>query len=325
MNPAPLFDQPLTDLGAADPRFAGIYGPREAMAGPAPGVTDQFLENAATYHERYFDTGYWSLVLGPALEAIGAPAAPATILDIGSGSGNSVFPMADRYPRARIVATDVSPQLLAILRDFLARRADADRFGLVCVDATRARYREGMAELAVGAAILHHLLEPELVLAACHRALAPGSWAMFFEPFQAGNLLLALTYRRILEKATPLERMTPGLEMLQRIVDDYAARTKPRTDPIYRTLDDKWMFTRTYFERIRRDQGWDELVTYALHPAPDGFRKQAEVHLRLGAGLTPDALPGWAWEILDETDAGMSEDLRLELAQEAAVLLRKRA
>ncbi len=325
MNPAPLFDQPLTDLGAEDAGLRGIYGPPGTTRGTAPGVTAQFLQNAAAYHERYFDTSYWSLVLAPALEAIGSPAAPATILDIGSGSGNSIFPLAERFPSARIVATDVSPQLLAILRDFIARRPDAERFALVCVDATRACYREGVADLVVGAAILHHLLEPERVLAACQRALAPGCWAMFFEPFQAGNLLLALTYRRILEKATALERMTPGMEMLKRIADDYAARTRPRTDPVYRALDDKWMFTRTYLERLRRDQGWDELVTYALHPAPDGFRKQAAVHLRLGAGLTPDALPDWAWQILDETDAGMSEDLRLELALEGAVLLRKRA
>jgi hypothetical protein len=45
--------------------------------------------------------------------------------------------------------------------------------------------------------------------------------------------------------------------------------------------------------------------------------------LRLGAGLTAEALPEWAWSILDETDAGVSEDLRKELAQEGAVLLRK--
>jgi hypothetical protein len=47
------------------------------------------------------------------------------------------------------------------------------------------------------------------------------------------------------------------------------------------------------------------------------------VHLRLGARLTEDALPGWAWSIIDEADAGISADLRQELAQEAAVLLRK--
>ena len=53
------------------------------------------------------------------------------------------------------------------------------------------------------------------------------------------------------------------------------------------------------------------------------LRNQATVHLRLGAGLAPESLPAWAWAILDDMDASLSDDLRSELAQEAAILLRK--
>jgi hypothetical protein len=115
------------------------------------------------------------------------------------------------------------------------------------------------------------------------------------------------------------------MKMLAKLVNDYEVRSRPRSDPIYRELDDKWMFTRTGFERIGLEQGWAEVVTYALHPDPRGLRKQAEVHLRLGAGLQADGLPAWAWKILDEMDAGISDDLRGELAQEAAILMRKPA
>ena len=48
----------------------------------------------------------------------------------------------------------------------------------------------GVADLAVGAAILHHILDPAKVLASCHRALKPGGWAIFFEPFEAGNTIV---------------------------------------------------------------------------------------------------------------------------------------
>ena len=320
-----LFQAPLVDLGAEDPRLAGILAPADAARTLAPGVTDQFLANAGEYHRRYFDTSYWSIVLGRAFDTIALESPPRTILDVGSGSGNSVIPVAERFPDARIVATDVSAPLLAILRDYLAPRPDRDRFTLVCVDATQARYREGVADLAVGAAILHHLLEPEKVLASCRDALSPGGWAMFFEPFEAGNVVLKVAYQRILAQASDTERAGPAMNMLARLVNDYRVRTRPRSDPIYRELDDKWMFTRTYFERIGLDQGWSEVATYALHVDPRGMRKQAEVHLRLGAGLTADALPSWAWAILDEMDAEMSDDLRGELAQEAAILLRKAA
>ncbi len=323
MDLASVFGEPLVDLGAATSAFEGIYTPASFHGAAKVGVTAQFLENAEQYHRSYFDTGYWNFLLGNAFAAAGNPDAPKRIIDIGSGSGNSVIPLADRFPSAEIVATDISPQLLAILREFLCRRSDAQRFGLVCVDAMAARYRPEVANLAVGAAILHHILEPDRVLASCFQALAPGGWAIFFEPFEAGNALLKFTYRRILAQASVAERVTPGIRFIERMADDYKRRERPADDSIYRELDDKWMFTRTYFDRIRGEQGWSELITYALNVSATGLRDQVTVHLRLGTGLTPEAIPGWAWSIIDETDAGLSADLRRELAQEAAVLLRK--
>ena len=183
MDVASVFAEPLVDLGTESPAFAGIYAPQSSIGAAKVGVTSQFLENAEQYHRAYFDTGYWNFLLGNALEAAGKPSSPGRIIDIGSGSGNSVIPLADRFPDAEIIATDISPQLLAILRDFLRQRSDGEqRFGLICVDAMAAQYQEEVAGLAVGAAILHHILEPERVLASCFHALAPGGWAIFFEP-----------------------------------------------------------------------------------------------------------------------------------------------
>ena len=324
MDVASVFAEPLVDLGTDNPAFQGIYAPKSSIGSTKVGVTAQFLENAEHYHRSYFDTGYWSFLLGNALAAAGNPETPRRIIDIGSGSGNSVIPLADRFPDAEIVASDISPQLLAILRDFLRRRAEGEqRFGLICVDAMAANYRPGVADLAVGAAILHHILEPDRVLASCFRALAPGGWAIFFEPFEVGNVLLKFAYRRIFCEASAEERRLPAFQFIEHMLEDYKRRERPRSDPLYRELDDKWMFTRTFFERVRASQGWADLITYALNVSPTGFRDQAVVHLRLGARLTEDALPGWAWSIIDEADAGISADLRQELAQEAAVLLRK--
>src|SRR5215467_3945399 len=306
MDLASVFAEPLVDLGSENPLFAGVHTPRSTLGAAKIGVTSQFLENAEAYHRAYFDTGYWNFLLGNALAAARVDGAPRRVIDIGSGSGNSVIPLADRFPEAEIVATDISPQLLAILRDFLRKRPDNDRFGLVCVDAMEARYRSGVADLAVGAAILHHILKPERVTASCFHALAPGGWAIFFEPFESGNALLKFVYRRILAEASAAERESAGFRFIERMVDDYKRRERPRADPSYRDLDDKWMFTRTYFERIRAEQGWAELVTYALNVSPRGLHDQATVHLRLGAGLNAEALPAWAWAVIDETDAGMS-------------------
>jgi SAM-dependent methyltransferase len=326
MDLASVYAEPLIDLGIEAPAFSGIYTPVSFLGATKVGVTAQFLENAQEYHKSYFDTGYWNFLLGNALAAAGNTDAPKRIIDIGSGSGNSVIPLADRFPNAEIVATDISPQLLAILRDFLRRRSDGERrFGLVCVDAMTANYQPGVADLAVGAAILHHILEPERVLASCFHALAPGGWAIFFEPFEAGNALLKFAYRRIFCAASAEERGRPAFRFIEHMLEDYKRRERPRSDPLYRELDDKWMFTRTFFERVRSEQGWADLITYALNVSPTGLRDQAVVHLRLGARLSADALPEWAWSVIDEADAGISDDLRKELAQEGAVLLHKRA
>jgi ubiquinone/menaquinone biosynthesis C-methylase UbiE len=321
MQPAAFFSEPLVDLGTRNVALAQIFAPQGAAPSSVMGVGD--LEAyAAEYHRNYFDTGYWDLVLGRALDRIEA-VKPARILDIGSGSGNSVLPIANRFREASIVATDINAALLAILRDFLRKRADFERFALVAVDATIARYREGCVDLAIGAAILHHVMEPERVLETVLHALSPGGWALFFEPFEAGNALLTLTYERILSSASAAERETAAMQLLRRMVEDYRRRARPRSDPIFRSLDDKWMFTSTYFDRVRADQGWGELVIYPLHDHRDGLRRQAAVHLRLGSGLAPEALPDWAWTVLDEADAALSDDLRGELPQEAAILLRK--
>jgi ubiquinone/menaquinone biosynthesis C-methylase UbiE len=324
MNLGEVFAEPLVDLGETDRSFSGIYTPRSTLGAPKVGVTAQFLERAGEYHRLYHDVEYWRFLLGNALQAAGIDGEPGTVIDIGSGSGNSVIPLAERFPRSMIIATDISPQLLAILRDFLRGRAGGlERIALVCVDASLASYRPRIADLVVGAAILHHILDPSRALAACRAALKPGGWAIFFEPFEAGNAIVKLTYERILAQAPESERASEVMRFLGRMVVDYGTRQRPKSDPIFLELDDKWMFTRSYFERIRAEQGWEELIVYPLNVCPTPLRNQAEVHLRLGLQVPPSALPSWAWSIIDATDAGMSEDLRREWATEGAILLRR--
>jgi len=113
MELASVFAEPLVDLGTDNPAFAGIHTPRSFHGATKVGVTSQFLENAEQYHKSYFDTGYWNFLLGNALAATGITDAPRRIIDIGSGSGNSVIPLADRFPEAQIVATDIDTNVLA--------------------------------------------------------------------------------------------------------------------------------------------------------------------------------------------------------------------
>src|SRR4051794_19584460 len=113
----------LVDLAAVGAQgLDGILMPKADVGAAKVGITEQFLRDAQTYHQRYTSVPYWSRLITEATKGhFHKP--PATILDIGSGSGNSVLPCLDIFPEARIVATDLSETLLAILRDHIKENA----------------------------------------------------------------------------------------------------------------------------------------------------------------------------------------------------------
>src|SRR5471032_2660437 len=126
------FAEPLCDLGNDDARLRGIFTPVSERGVARSGVTAQFLENAADYHKRYGNVEGLRTLIASLLDGATA-GGERFILDLGSGSGNSVIPLLDLFPSAFVVATDISPQLLVILRDFLEAKPEyRGRYGLVC-------------------------------------------------------------------------------------------------------------------------------------------------------------------------------------------------
>lgn len=324
MNPTlqELFAEPLRDLGDDDPRLRAILTPESERGARRAGVTAQFLENAGEYHKRYNNVEWFRYLIPRALG--GGDATIRVILDIGSGSGNSVIPLLDLYPQAFVVATDISPQLLLILREFLeARPQYRGRYGLVCMDANNDRFRPGAFDLAVGAAILHHIVDPRRVLRACASALRPGGCAVFFEPFELGHGVLRIAYRRILAEAARRRESGPGFEMLRRMIIDHEARLRDKDDPIFERMDDKWYFTRAYFDAATGGPEWEECRVAAINGDQTPLIDQARMELRLGLGADESALPAWAWETLREHQAWFSRDARRDLIFDAAVVLRR--
>lgn len=339
------------------PEMAGIYVPEAEIGQARIGITSQFLEDASIYHEKYTNTGYFKSLLTRALSRIDDLPESPRILDIGSGSGNTVFPCLELFPDCRIVATDLSPNLLKILLEHAEGQASAaGRLLPVCMDATRDHYQPGSFDLVIGAAILHHLIDPGAAIRAAGRALAPGGHAIFFEPFENGSAILRLAYTEILARDDEHQRPPPRLALTapQRLADRLfglppsATETKPpplaenvrtilkqlvkdwtvrsgtdKSNPFFQIIDDKWLFTRTYLESRARAAGFDEITIYSLMDVEQQFRRQTEVLLNLGIGAPPDALPGWAWSILDRYDQMFSPELKQELLIEGTIILRK--
>ena len=288
---ADFFSVPLVEMSTLDaPELRGIYTPAPEIGQAKVGITSQFLDDASVYHEKYSNVSYFKALISTALERIGPALRTRTprILDIGSGSGNSVFPCLELFPECRIIATDLSPNLLKILLEHVEKNAQAaGRVMPVCMDATRDYYKKDAFDLVIGAAILHHLVDPGAAITAAARALAPGGNAIFFEPFEGGSAILALAFAEILAreeadrrpadrpeaKSTTLrwlERVAglrderpPGLvplpekirRLFRALIDDYALRTgSDKSAPIYEKIDDE-MALRTLVYRSARQSG----------------------------------------------------------------------
>jgi ubiquinone/menaquinone biosynthesis C-methylase UbiE len=295
------------------------------------GITDQFLAEAQTYQTRSLSTPYWSWLIRQATEGHFVEP-PSMILDIGSGSGNSVVPCLVLFPKARIVATDLSESLLAILRTTLAGYPDAPRrTALVCLDATRAEFIEESVDLVVGAAILHHLIDPALCVKRVCRALRPGGLAVFFEPFEAGNVILRIAYERIL--AEDAIRETEHLSAttahtLRALIYDFRVRAgSNKSAEIFRQIDDKWLFTRGYFNNMVTEIAGVTLEVEPLPASDDVFVAKTRTYLKQVKGFADEevhsTLPGWAWDIVRSVDAAVSPELKRDLPIEARVMFRR--
>ena len=115
-------------------------------------------------------------------------------LEIGSGTGYFSLNLLQLGLIERLVATDISPGMLAELR------ATAGALGLEveteATDAERLPFDDGSFDLVFGHAVLHHLPDLGGAFAELHRVLRPGGTLAFCgEPSRYGDLLAAVPKR----------------------------------------------------------------------------------------------------------------------------------
>jgi hypothetical protein len=115
-----------------------------------------------------------------------------------------------------------------------------------------------------------------------------------------------------------------GFDVLRALVRDFEVRRgSDKSAPLYRGIDDKWLFTRSMFEDWASDAGFRELEIQPLHDVDRPFTAQTLANLRLAADLDEGGLPGWCWERLAIYDESFSAELKRDLLIEGSVLLRK--
>ncbi len=101
---------------------------------------------------------------------------PATLLDVGAGTGSLTLAAAARWPHARVLAVDTSRAMLDIAR----RRAEvawprgASRFEWLVADAADLSLADGSVDVAVSSFVLQKVADRGAVLRALRRVLRPG-------------------------------------------------------------------------------------------------------------------------------------------------------
>lgn len=107
-------------------------------------------------------------------EAIGRP---ASILEIGCGVGSQLQFLRRRYPQARVVGVDRSPQQLATAR----QRTSQDRIELVEAQGENLPFDDASFDFVCLYWVLEHVPDPEPILREIGRVLKPAGWVCFSE------------------------------------------------------------------------------------------------------------------------------------------------
>lgn len=324
-----MFKRKLVDLGevSKDSSLRGIFVEEGFSADMVSKYIHRgFRQDATEYARRYQNVAHFEALLR---DALGTRAgwtewgAPVDILDLGCGAGNTVIPLCRLFPNARVIACDLSVELLMLLAGSLSADA-AERVTLVQMNAEELDLDEGSMDLVVGGAILHHLYSPDRTLAAAARILRKGGVALFFEPFETGSILLRIVWARMLSDPRAKDIEPDVRTFLAGMIQEYDLRKgTDKSSEMYSALEDKWLFSREYFEHHARDLGFSNLQIYSLINDEYPFTLKTEVVLRTGIARARDALPAWAWHMVRQHEEYFSAGGRQDLLIEAGVLLRK--
>jgi SAM-dependent methyltransferase len=115
------------------------------------------------------------------IETLAAEDPPRRILDLGAGTGTGTFALLDRFGEADAVAVDASAQLLHHLRARARDLGVADRVRTVEADLDTQWPAIDTVDLVWASASLHHMADPDRVLAEVFGALRPGGLLVVVE------------------------------------------------------------------------------------------------------------------------------------------------
>lgn len=228
-----------------------------------------------------------SQTLGKLAKALGGPVGHyPRALEIGAGTGYFSLNLMQRGVIDSVVATDISPGMLATLR------GNAQALGLAVetavTDAEALPFADQSFDLVIGHAVLHHLPDLDRAFAEFRRVLVPGGTIVFAgEPSRYGDRLARIP-KRAAAAVAPLWRRAIGAARL--------ASPDPEGDP---QAADHALESRVDIHAFAPD----ELVAFARRAGLAEIRVSGEELLANWFGWTNRVLEStavaqdipWAW------------------------------
>lgn len=299
--------------------YPDIHAHREVAQEVDSYVTSQFREQSDKYVAAYQSVGHWTNLLRLACQVAGITDYERnySILDIGSGAGNTVFAALDTFKNGRVLATDISLEMLVHLKTFLSQQeVFADRCRMAQLNCEKPELQEGAFDIIIGGSILHHLRNPEKTIFACESLLKSGGLFIAFEPFEAGYSILTGLYK-ILLRDPRLD--SHAARVLKAMIQDWTVRKgSDKSDPIFFHIDDKWLFTHSWFKQFVPPYASCKIESTFLSKRP--FTDETGEILRVN-GCPREGIPDDGWALLEDFDQSMSEDLRKDFLFTGVVVL----
>jgi SAM-dependent methyltransferase len=291
------------------------------------GVTSQFIDEADTYHDRYFDRLDFITLTERCLKCSGVNFENnISVLDIGSGGGSSVFAAAKLLANAEIVASDISPQLLTKITTFVEKQDDLKtRIAAVCFDLHNQVFKNSQFDIILGMAILHHLVSPLDALKNVVKSLKDEGKIILVEPLEGGHLALLTLYDQILCTLKLLKSEDSRLSSLIKALRlDYQARMGvPNIQAWTPHLDDKWVFGEAYLQDLCRELDLTSIQIYPAQPRTEFLFEESFRSLLSDSGNSNLQIPNEILQLIKDFDLGISNNLKKKLCPTGIVVMKK--
>lgn len=181
---------------------------------------------------------------GAVLEAALAPPAPSTVIDIGCGTGSLAIALARRAPQLRIVGVDADPDMLERAQAKLVRSGHGGTIEWAKGRAERLPLKDGGADVAALALVLHHLARSgkDAALSEARRVLRPG-----------GRLIVA-------DWGRPRDPLTAVGFLALQLIDGFATTREHRAGRLAQRIEEAGFNDLQLLERWRTVWGSLELI-----------------------------------------------------------------